>query len=290
MYKIPELEEIRKRIDSLDNNIHDLLMERADLIDKISAAKKKAGVQIVQPAREAKMIRRLLSRHQGALPKEAVVGIWRELVGAVCMMQTGLRYAVFAPPQSPEYADMARDYFGSVLPMSRTETVDSAISMLRKNMVNFAVLPWPEMVEESDWWACMIDDNCYDLNILVSLPYCSNISDGHIGKALVVAKDMKFSSSDYDNSFIGIETSSDFSRSGIMEKIQQCGLTPVSIYATDGKNKETRKFMVEIEGHIESEDKKIEMIKSVLKTKENENILKVRSLGGYPIPPSYETE
>ena len=32
MYQTPELDAIRKRIDSLDNQIHDLLMERADLI------------------------------------------------------------------------------------------------------------------------------------------------------------------------------------------------------------------------------------------------------------------
>lgn len=79
-YKSKELDEIRKKIDELDTRIHDTLKERAELVLKIGEEKRKNNIEIVQPAREAQMIRRLLSKHKGALPEMAVVRIWRELV------------------------------------------------------------------------------------------------------------------------------------------------------------------------------------------------------------------
>ena len=88
------LAEIRKKIDTLDDRIHDLLMERADLIVGVTEEKKKNNIPVVQPAREAMMIRRLLNRHRGPLPEATIVGIWRELVGAVSLLQTGLKVSV----------------------------------------------------------------------------------------------------------------------------------------------------------------------------------------------------
>ncbi len=96
-YNSPQLDKIRCQIDALDERIHDALMERAELVLKVGEEKRKNNIQIVQPAREARMIRRLLGRHHGALPEMAVVRIWRELVGAVSLLQTGLKVAVVAP-------------------------------------------------------------------------------------------------------------------------------------------------------------------------------------------------
>ena len=72
-----KLEKIREKIDKLDNQIHDLLMERADLVSDVAAEKRKHNLQIVHPAREAMMVRRLLKRHKSVLPEAAVVRIWR---------------------------------------------------------------------------------------------------------------------------------------------------------------------------------------------------------------------
>src|SRR5476649_492790 len=107
------VDEIRKTIDGMDNTIHDLLMQRAELVLKIGEEKRKNNVQVVQPDREIIMLRRLLARHKGPLPKEAVVRIWRELVGAVSLLQTGLKVAVAVPDDQSGivYWDMAKDYF-----------------------------------------------------------------------------------------------------------------------------------------------------------------------------------
>jgi chorismate mutase len=56
------VEDLRVQIDTLDNQLHDLLMERAELVLKIGEAKRRNKIQVVQPDREIIMLRRLLAR------------------------------------------------------------------------------------------------------------------------------------------------------------------------------------------------------------------------------------
>lgn len=81
------VEEIRKEIDSLDDRIHDLLMERAAMVLRIGEEKRRNNEQIVQPDRENTVVRRILARHKGALPPESVERIWREIMREMLRLQ-----------------------------------------------------------------------------------------------------------------------------------------------------------------------------------------------------------
>lgn len=50
-YNSPKLDEVRRKIDQLDNRVHDSLMERAELVLQIGEEKKRNNIEIVQPAR-----------------------------------------------------------------------------------------------------------------------------------------------------------------------------------------------------------------------------------------------
>ena len=69
------LNEIRERINSIDNQIHDLIMQRAAIVSDIAKEKKKKNLPTIHPAREVQLIRRLLNRHTGKLPEQAVIGL-----------------------------------------------------------------------------------------------------------------------------------------------------------------------------------------------------------------------
>ena len=256
MYQSPELDAIRQRIDALDNQVHDLLMERADLVMRISEEKKKHGIQIVQPAREARMIRRLIKRHRAPLPQETIVRIWRELVGSISLLQTGLSVAVST--KLPEYWDMARDYFGTVLPMYKTDVLQDAIGKVKNNEVNFAVLPWPEREEPQAWWLSLVEDP--SLKIIQRLPFGDKENykyDAH--PSLVVAK-AGFDTSDDDKSFIAIK-SDQYAAAEKMFKV-------IDRYQTNDQ------ILLEIDDYIKADDDRLKKIGAV-------------SLGGYPSPPVY---
>jgi chorismate mutase-like protein len=285
MYKTPELDSIRKKIDSLDNQIHDLLMDRADLIMRISEEKKKQGIQIVQPAREARMMRRLIARHRGPLPEEAIVRIWRELISCVSLLQTGLKVAVCVPADIPEYWDMARDYFGSVLPMQKVQTPLAALNMVIEGKANFAVLPWPETEQEKPWWPLLMESLGEDMSILQRLPYGEKENYSYnLHPALVVAK-AGFDTSDDDHSFIGLDLDANISRAKIMEKAKEVGLNPVSIFAPVSAPHSPRSYyLLEVDIYIGKTDEKLAMLQDLL------GDAKCRILGGYPQPPAYKLE
>ncbi len=287
MYKPLELDAIRQKIDALDNQIHDLLMERADLITSIADEKKKNGIPIVQPAREARMIRRLMERHRGPLPEETIVRIWRELVGSVSLLQTGLSVAVSISPTQPEYWDMAKDYFGSVLPMHRAATPVSALGMLRDNKVNFAVLPWPDLEDESPWWAHLVEGANTDIHIMQRLPYGDkeNFSYGN-HPALVLAK-VGFGTSDDDHSFLAIQLDHNISRARILDKIKAAGLDAIGLYSRRDRAMPSKAWhMVEVSSYVALDDARLKELPAMLGDAEGRCLC----LGGYPSPLTYDSK
>lgn len=89
----PSLDDLRRRIDEIDDRIHDLLMERTAITAPFAAMKARedeSGAPAygkMRPAREIQILRRLMARHEGALPREAVVKIWRDLILANLRLQ-----------------------------------------------------------------------------------------------------------------------------------------------------------------------------------------------------------
>ncbi|HYE85978.1 MAG TPA: chorismate mutase, partial [Vicinamibacterales bacterium] len=65
----PSLADLRKDIDRIDEEMHTLLMQRGEIIDRLIAAKSsQESGSAFRPAREADMMRRLVKRHKGRLP------------------------------------------------------------------------------------------------------------------------------------------------------------------------------------------------------------------------------
>ncbi|MGQ0526739.1 MAG: chorismate mutase [Alphaproteobacteria bacterium] len=275
------LEEIRKKIDALDDQIHDLLMERADLIVDVSAEKRKSNTQIVQPAREAIMIRRLLKRHRAPLPEIVIIRIWRELVGAVSLMQTGLKVVVSAGEDHAYCWDMAKEYFGSVLPMSRSTSSLKAVSSVYDDVMSFAVLPWPQDGEKAPWWPFLITNPGNSLKVICALPYDSeSLERSHQqGKAVVISKTDFLESGD-DNSFLGIEIDSNVSRTKIMDSLKAVDLTPLSLYTLSDMSGITMHF-TEVKGYVGNTSDVI----GKLAAKFDGLHMRIRPLGGYPVLP-----
>lgn len=279
--------EIRSQIDTLDNKIHDLLMNRAEMVLKIGEEKRRSGVQVIQPDREIVMIRRLLARHKGPLPKEAVVRIWRELVGAVSLLQTGLKVAVTVPEgqNSLLYWDMAKDYFSSVLPMQRVNNAMGVLAMVREGESTFGVLPWPADQEEKSWWRYLLnDDSSKPMRIVARLPLGNRkrTDENPEHRALVVAR-LEFCESGLDRSFIALEAGQDISRARLADKAREIGHEPLGLFSARGRDKNTL-HLLEVEGYIGPGDRKLENLLQALDCADS----RIRAVGGYPVPPVYD--
>jgi chorismate mutase len=77
----PDLATLRDEIAGVDAAILDLLARRHDLARRVGAAKRAAGVPIVDPAREAAVIRRIAERaRERQLPTEPVRELFRRII------------------------------------------------------------------------------------------------------------------------------------------------------------------------------------------------------------------
>jgi chorismate mutase len=84
----PALAELRQEIDRIDETMHQLLMERGEIIDRLIAVKgtQESGAAF-RPAREADMMRRLVERHKGILPLDTAESIWRVIISTFTHVQ-----------------------------------------------------------------------------------------------------------------------------------------------------------------------------------------------------------
>ena len=65
---VRELPELRREIDAIDDQLHELLRARTKIVEEVRAYKQDERVKI-RPAREAEIIYRLFAQHEGAFPK-----------------------------------------------------------------------------------------------------------------------------------------------------------------------------------------------------------------------------
>jgi chorismate mutase len=116
---LESLAELREEIDRIDGEMHKLLMERGEIIDRLISVKaRQGGGSAFRPGREADMMRVIAARHHGRLPLDTVESIWRVIISTFTYVQS--HYAVHADMSGGDAAmrDSARFHFGFTVPLN----------------------------------------------------------------------------------------------------------------------------------------------------------------------------
>ena len=71
-----KIKSLRKEIDSIDDQLLELINKRTSIVDKLGILKKDSN-SIVDKKREAEVISRLLNLHKGNFSRDSIVRIWR---------------------------------------------------------------------------------------------------------------------------------------------------------------------------------------------------------------------
>jgi histidinol-phosphate aminotransferase len=73
-----KIKSLRKEIDSIDDQLLELINQRTSIVDKLGILKKDSN-NIVDKKRETEVISRLLNLHKGNFSRDSIVRIWREI-------------------------------------------------------------------------------------------------------------------------------------------------------------------------------------------------------------------
>lgn len=74
------IEELRRQIDSIDDQILTLLNERAELVLKLGSLKKERGLPIRDPDRENTILARIQRKNKGPWDNESLVKLFEKII------------------------------------------------------------------------------------------------------------------------------------------------------------------------------------------------------------------
>jgi chorismate mutase len=264
------LDALRAELDRIDNEIHDLLLQRAAVVEQVAKAGKRSAYR---PGREASILRRLLGQHSGALPPQTLVRIWREMLAGTTAMQAPFVVAV-CDPEGSGLADVAREHFGVLTPLRALRRPEQALDEVRRGSASVAVLPLPSATET--WWTGLLRTDEPRLYIVGRLPFWAPRPEGApAAQALVVAAGEP-DASERDRSFIGLELGPGQSRVSLTEALRAAGLTPAATILRREEATAMTQVLAEVDGFVAADDPRVERLAAMLH--------RPLALGAYAVP------
>ncbi|CAK0771973.1 chorismate mutase [uncultured Gammaproteobacteria bacterium] len=277
----PTLEDLRREIDRIDDAIHDLLIRRAQTVERIATLKTGSG-GFLRPAREAAILRRLIARHTGPFPKPALVRIWREMISGLTRMQGPFAVAVYAPEDRRGHWDIARDHFGGFTPMAAVNSPLAAIRAVTEGGATVGIVPFPSEDDVDPWWRLLAADDGRPLpRVVARLPFGGRgNARGDAGDALAIAC-VAYEPTGDDRSLIRLELSEDLSRSRLKDALAAVGLAPIGFYSwQDPASGPGLTLLIEVADYVTVGDRRLPALYKRL----GETLRRIATLGGYAVP------
>jgi chorismate mutase/prephenate dehydratase len=275
------LDELRREIDEIDENVHDLLIQRAGLVERIRAVKRLESIATVRPGREALILRKLMERHRGRFPKGAIARIWREIIAGITRMEMkSYAIAVYAADNDQGYWDLARDQFGSITPMTAYSSPRDVLRTVDEGNAALGVVPLPSDDDTDPWWIrLMVPDG---LRIAYKLPFFTdtNARATANGKAVAFAVGRVLPEpTDDDRTLLVIETEDPLSRASLGGMLERADFA----YQIIASCQQGAWFhLVAVEGFVSTNDDQLDVLSA------NDEILRTVIIGSYAEPLSPE--
>ena len=255
---------LRAEIDRLDDAIHDLLMARADVVARVGTQGGKGRVAL-RPGREADILRRLLARHRGELPRRAVVRVWRDLLAATTSMQGPYAITVCEAEPGSGYAQCAREHFGALTPLHVHRSPAQAIAEVGAGTATVAVLPLPVEEEASPWWTALLHRGVPRLYVVARLPFWGPRGDGVPRVQALVLATVPPDASGQDRSLIGIELPPDQSRARLAAALAAAGFATGRTLLRRDPRVPAAQALVDVEGFVSDDDPRLAALTDVLR-------------------------
>jgi len=147
------LADLRAEIDRIDLAMHELLMERGRIIDRLIEIKaRQGGGSAFRPAREAAMMRAIVERHRGLLPLDTVEGIWRIIISTFTYMQAPYRVHVDVSRGDAPMRDSARFHFGFTVPCAPHLSAAGVVEAVAASTGDLGLVALDPGSQAETWW------------------------------------------------------------------------------------------------------------------------------------------
>lgn len=256
-----DLVTLRTELDRIDDRLHELLMQRAQVVERVAKSGKRSAYR---PGREASIIRRLLRAHHGALPPQAIVRLWRELLAGTTAMQGPFAVTVYEPDDGAWFTQAAREHFGALTPLHAHGRPLQALAEVSQGEAAVAVMPMPMATDTAPdpWWTALLRQEQPRLYIVARLPFWVPRPEGAPPVQALVIAATEPDASGHDRSLLGLELDAPVSRARVTAILTAAGLAPEAVILhRDG----VALALVEVPGFLTDDDPRLTRLGAALR-------------------------
>lgn len=278
----PELSAIRQQIDTIDDKLAALLRERIGLVQQVGEYKRRTapGICPIRPAREAEMVRRIMSLFEGSsFPPVAAAAMWRIIIGASTSVETPLTISVFAPDREDNLFWLTREYFGPSITLIRQPHIKRVIGDVMDGKAAVGVVPMLRTDDTTFWWTNLLQQGPDVPKVFARIPFIFNSRPGLNPPSGLAFARLQPEPSGQDHTLLAIEADAHLSHSKLQTTMTHAKLEASWINIAT-LHPSVRHHLVELKGFITEEDENFRTLLTSL----GSSVLKVTFLGSYAQP------
>ena len=134
---------LRDQIDNIDQQIQQLINQRARCAQQVAEVKQASGatdIQFYRPEREAQVLRRVMERNEGPLSDEEMARLFREIMSACLALEDPVKVA-FLGPEGTFTQEAALKHFGHSAVSLPMAAIDDVFREVESGAVAYGVVP-----------------------------------------------------------------------------------------------------------------------------------------------------
>jgi chorismate mutase/prephenate dehydratase len=135
-----ELARLRQDLDRVDDQIVELLNERAQLVKRVGALKKERGGPFYVAEREREILNRLTASSSGPFPEAGLRVVMQEVISACLSLEQGQRIAYLGPTGTFTHLAVIQR-FGSSAQAAPCGTIRAVFEEVERGSTQFGVVP-----------------------------------------------------------------------------------------------------------------------------------------------------
>lgn len=134
------IEQLRAKIDSIDDQIMELLNERSRVVLDVGQFKSGSNMEFHVPGRERQIYERLLSSNPGPFPNDALRSIYREIISACLALESPMKVAFLGPKATFSHLATMQQ-FGLSAELVPMKSIPAVFEEVEKGKALYGVVP-----------------------------------------------------------------------------------------------------------------------------------------------------
>lgn len=134
------LEELRKKIDAIDEKLVELINQRAQIVVEVGKLKQAKESPVYVPHREKAVLDKIAALNKGPLPDKTMQAIWRELMSGSFFLERSLQIGYLGPEGSFSH-NAAILKFGQSVDYEALTDIRAIFEEVSKGHCDFGIVP-----------------------------------------------------------------------------------------------------------------------------------------------------